>query len=134
MMELWPVKLPEGINDVCFIPPLVLAYIGDAVFELYVRTKLLGEGELKVSSLHHRAVEYVKAKGQADFLHRLEDMLTPEEKDIVRRGRNAKSVTVPKNAEVADYRLATGFEALIGYLFLKGETLRLSEILARLDT
>lgn len=113
------------------LPPLVLAYVGDAVFELYVRLHLVNEGIVKVDKLHHRASSWVKAVAQANFLHQLEDLLTEEEKNIVRRGRNTKS-HVPKNVGVSEYRLSTGFEALVGYLFLSEEETRLEEIITYL--
>lgn len=109
--------------------PLVLAYIGDAVFEVYVRTLLVHKGNLPVHLLHRSSIQYVKAKAQSDVIHDLMDKLTPEEQDVVRRGRNAKSGTIPKNADVTEYKYATGFEALIGYLYLNREQARLLEIL-----
>ncbi len=111
------------------LSPLVLAYIGDAVYELYVRLSLVSRGNLKVKQLHKESISLVNAGAQAGFLHRLESILTEEEKAIVRRGRNVKGTHVPKNADVIDYRLSTGFEALIGYLFLIGQEDRLQEIM-----
>ncbi|MGI6605719.1 MAG: Mini-ribonuclease 3 [Peptococcia bacterium] len=112
------------------LPPLVLAYIGDAVYELYVRTHLVAQGKLKVNMLHHASTALVNAGAQARFVHLLEDVLTDEEKGIVRRGRNVKTNHVPKNADMIDYHLSTGFEALIGYLFLAGQEERLEQIMA----
>ena len=109
--------------------PLVLAYVGDAVFEVFIRTMLVAKGEAPVYRLHGRSIGYVKAKAQSDIVHRLMDSLTPVEQDIVRRGRNAKSGTIPKNADVTEYRYATGFEALLGYLYLTNNLTRLQEIL-----
>lgn len=114
------------------LPPLVLAYMGDAVFEVYVRLYLVQKGIVKVDKLHRHATSLVKAVAQADFLHQLEDILTEEEKNIVRRGRNAKGTHVPKNVGVVEYRLSTGFEALIGYLFLANNKVRLQEIITYL--
>ncbi|MGI6145564.1 MAG: Mini-ribonuclease 3 [Peptococcia bacterium] len=114
------------------LPPLVLAYVGDAVYELYVRLHLVNKGMLKVDKLHHHATSLVKAVTQADFLHQLESVLTEEEKNVVRRGRNAKGAHVPKNVGVVEYRLSTGFEALIGYLFLSAQEQRLQEIISYL--
>jgi len=114
------------------LPALVLAYIGDAVFELFVRQYLINQGMVKVDKLHHHATSLVKAVAQADFLHQLEGMLTEEEKNIVKRGRNAKGTHVPKNVGVIEYRLSTGFEALIGYLFLSEDEVRLQEIITYL--
>jgi ribonuclease-3 family protein len=109
--------------------PLVLAYIGDAVYELYIRTLLVSEGKSTVHKLHSKAVDYVKAKAQSDILHRITDQLTPDEQDIVRRGRNAKSGTIPKNANVNEYKHATGFETLLGYLYIKKDYRRLLKLL-----
>ncbi|WP_218915180.1 Mini-ribonuclease 3 [Caldanaerobius polysaccharolyticus] len=114
------------------MPPLALAYIGDCVYELYVREKLLSSGITSVRQLHDKAISYVNAKGQAERLKKIMDLLTEEERDIIKRGRNAKSATVPKNANVLDYRYATGLEALIGYLYLSGNVNRLMFLLDRL--
>jgi ribonuclease-3 family protein len=116
-------------TDVLNLQPLVLAYVGDAVYEAYIRTMLVATKKANVHNLHKMSVKYVKAKAQADILHRLNDQLTAEEQDVVRRGRNAKSASVPKNAEVSDYRYSTGFEALIGYLYLMKNMPRLLELL-----
>ncbi|MGF7186332.1 ribonuclease-3 family protein [Desulfitispora alkaliphila] len=110
--------------------PLVLAYVGDAVYELYVRTHLLEQGAVKMNELHKTAVKYVKATAQANILKQLEGELSEEEYRIVKRGRNAKS-QVPKNTEVVDYRYSTGFESLIGYLHLNEDKERLNEILEK---
>ncbi|MCR4436836.1 MAG: ribonuclease III domain-containing protein [Clostridiales bacterium] len=109
--------------------PLLLAYMGDAVYELYVRTLIVSEENAPVHRLHKRSTDFVKAKAQSDIIHRLMDSLSPEELDIVRRGRNAKSGTIPKNANVTEYKYATGFESLIGYLYLKKDYSRLMRIL-----
>ncbi len=111
------------------IPSLVLAYIGDAVFELYVRMYLVEKGTAKVDRLNREASSLVRASSQADFLHRLEPLLTEEERDVARRGRNAKPGTVPKNADLVQYRISTGFEALLGYLFLGQKEKRLKFLL-----
>ncbi|MDS1030397.1 ribonuclease III domain-containing protein [Bacillota bacterium LX-D] len=110
------------------ISPLALAYIGDAVLELYVRTFLVNQGSFKVNALHKKAVKFVNAVTQASLLRKIEESLTMEELAIAKRGRNAKSGHVPKNAEVIDYRYSTGLETLIGFLFLKGRTDRIAEI------
>ncbi len=115
--------------DVRMIHPLVLAYIGDTIYDLFVRTYLVMAYDAPVSQLHVKAINFVRAKGQADTLRHIENLLTREELDIVRRGRNAKSATMPRNAAVADYRLATGFESLLGYLYLTGKEERLFEIM-----
>lgn len=107
--------------------PLVLAYIGDAFFALYVRNRLLNYEQGRVRVLHNFSAKMVSATSQANALRLLEPELNDAEIDIVRRGRNAKS-TVPKSASVADYRYSTGFEALLGYLYLNKDYERLSEI------
>ncbi|MGE4284721.1 MAG: Mini-ribonuclease 3 [Clostridia bacterium] len=109
--------------------PLVLAYIGDAVYEMYIRTMLVKKGNMPVHKLHRQATLFVKAKAQSDMIHRIESYLTEEEHTVFKRGRNAKSGTVPKNADLNDYRHATGFEALLGYLYLSKKTKRLIEII-----
>ncbi|WP_094551892.1 Mini-ribonuclease 3 [Petroclostridium xylanilyticum] len=109
--------------------PLVLAYIGDAVYELYIRTMLVKKGNAPVHRLHKQATLFVKAKAQSDIIHKIETALTEEELLIFKRGRNAKSGTVPKNADVNEYRHATGFEALLGYLYLAKNNQRLKELL-----
>ena len=107
--------------------PLVLAYVGDSVFDLFVRTSLIGCG--KAGRLHLLSADRVCARAQADVIKNLLPGLSAEEAGIFTRGRNAKTPTVPKNAEVADYHMATGFEALVGYLFLTGNDDRLREIM-----
>jgi len=111
------------------LSPLVLAYIGDAVYELLVRQCLVGMGPDKMHRIHKEAVRYVRAETQAKILHVLEERLDPKERDIVRRGRNAKSGHTPKSASVIDYRYSTGFESLVGYLYLTGNEKRLREII-----
>jgi len=120
--EFNKIEKPELLN------PLVLAYIGDAVFEVYVRMHIAKQGAIKPNALHKASIGFVCAKAQANILEKIEEELTEEELNIVRRGRNANSNTIPKNASVADYKKATAFEALIGYLFLKNDISRLKEI------
>jgi len=115
--------------DVMNLNPLVLAYIGDAVYEVYIRTMLVINNKTNVNMLHKMSVKYVKAKAQSDIVHRIMDKLTQDEQDAVRRGRNAKSATAPKHADITDYRYSTGYEAMIGYLYLTNNTERLIEIL-----
>lgn len=117
------------ISNVGLINPLVLAYIGDSVFEIYVRTKVVNDGMLKTNKLHKLSTEFVKAKAQAEALVRITENLTEDELNIVRRGKNANSNTIPKNADIADYKKATALEALIGYLFLSNKIERLNEII-----
>jgi ribonuclease-3 family protein len=116
-------------NNLNLINPLVLAYIGDAVFEIYVRTKVVDDGMIKTNKLHRLSIEHVKAKAQAEALVKIFKNLTEEELNIVRRGKNANSNTIPKNAEIADYKKATALEALVGYLFLADKFERLDEII-----
>ncbi|MDD4801317.1 MAG: ribonuclease III domain-containing protein [Syntrophomonas sp.] len=106
------------------VSPLVLAYIGDAVFELLVRTNTISAGRHRMHDIHLKTVQTVKAETQARFIRQIADNLNEEEQNIVRRGRNTRS-TPPKNADMQKYRLSTGFEALIGYLYLKGDEERL---------
>lgn len=108
---------------------LTLAYIGDTVYDLYVRQKLIENGDRHMHDIHKDATKIVCAAAQAKSVHNIEELLTEEEKGILKWGRNAKSGTVPKHADVVDYRWATGFEALLGYLYLKGQLQRLEEIL-----
>ena len=110
---------------------LVLAYLGDSVYELYVRTKLVDETKLKPHALHIEAIKHVKAQAQAETLKKIFDELTEKEQDVVRRGRNAENHHLPKNANVQDYMYATAFEALLGYLYLTKQDTRLKEILAK---
>ena len=116
------IERPELLN------PLVLAYIGDAVYEVYVRIYIAKSGNLKTNELHKASISFVCAKAQADTLDKVVGELNSEELNIVRRGRNAHSNTIPKNASILDYKKATAFEALIGYLFLKNDIKRLEEI------
>ena len=109
--------------------PLVLAYIGDAVYEVMIRARVINRGSMQVNKMHKRASELVKAETQARFYKLLEARLTPEEQSVYRRGRNAKSATMPKHATMRDYRMATGFEALIGYLYLTEQMERMAELL-----
>ncbi|MCI8376300.1 MAG: ribonuclease III [Lachnospiraceae bacterium] len=117
--------------DVRTYSPLVLAYIGDGIYELVVRSLLVGQGNAQAAKLHKRASALVNAGAQSAMLERIKGELTEEELKVFRRGRNANSPTMAKHASVSEYRRATGFEALMGYLYLTGQTGRLLE-LARL--
>ena len=123
------IKREKDITDAKLLSPLVWAYIGDSVYELYIRTKLVNKSNAKPHKLHIESIKYVKAKAQADILKSIMDELTEEEKDIVRRGRNTENHHVAKNSNVADYSQSTAFEALIGYLYLTKQDERLEEIL-----
>ncbi len=118
------------IKDMKDYPPIVLAYLGDAVFELLVRTSMVTGGKRKIKEIHLDTVQIVNAESQAKVLREVFDDLSDEEKDIVRRGRNAKS-TPPRHTDNGDYRMSTGFEALLGYLYLKGNTLRIEELVEK---
>ncbi len=109
-------------------PPLVLAYMGDAVFESHIRTHLIEKHRGNVNKLHRFATRYVKASAQAATVHAIRGILSDKEWGIVKRGRNQKSNTIPKNAALSDYKYATGFEALIGYHHLHGNFDRIKEI------
>lgn len=114
--------------DIRTYSPLTLAYIGDGIFELVIRSVIVGKGNTKASQLHYQTSHIVKAETQAKIIEALEEELTQEETDVYRRGRNAKSPTMAKNASMADYRKATGFEALMGYLYLKDDFPRMVEL------
>ncbi len=117
--------------DVKQIKSLALAYMGDAIYEVYIREYLLRKGQVNPHNLHDHAVSFVSAKAQAKAIHYLIDHveLTEEEIGVIRRGRNAKSGSVPKNTSVTTYRYSTGFEALLGFLYLKEEKERLAELI-----
>ena len=128
-MELIEELITKSETEINMMSPLTWAYVGDCVFELYIRTKLINETKLKPHELHKKAINYVKAKSQAEMLHNIHDSLTEEEKDIVRRGRNAENHHLPKNANIQEYMYSTAFEALIGYLFLCKKEERVKEII-----
>lgn len=122
-------------KDARLLNPLQLALIGDAVYELAIRNHILANNmELSAHKIHVKAIGFVKAKSQSIIMHSIEEELTEEESYIFKRGRNAKSATVPKNADVRDYRMATGFEALIGYLHLTGNYDRINYIINKAVT
>ena len=116
-------------EDVDMLSPLVWAYVGDSVYEMFIRTKLVNISNAKPHKLHIESIKYVKAKAQADILKKIQEDLTEEEKNIVRRGRNTENHHVAKNANVADYAQSTAFEALIGNLYLSKKYEMLKEIL-----
>ncbi|SES19751.1 ribonuclease-3 family protein [Gracilibacillus ureilyticus] len=118
------------MNKAKELKSLALAYIGDAIYEIYIREYLIEKGNVKVQALHQHAVHFVKATSQAKVIQAwLEDgILTEEEQAVVRRGRNAKS-SVPKNTSVQAYRYSTAFEALLGYLYLDGQKERLTQLI-----
>lgn len=123
-----PKRIEEEVN---FLNPLVWAYIGDSVYELFIRTNLVNNSNEKVHKLHVNAVKFVKAAGQAKILKAIEKELTEEEQNIVRRTRNTQNHHIAKNATPAEYSYATAFEGLIGYLYLNKRDERLKYILSR---
>lgn len=115
-------------QDIRTYSPLTLAYIGDGIYDLVIRSIVIGKGNTHASQLHKKTSSMVKAKAQSDMIETLLPELTEEEEAVYKRGRNAKSPTMAKNASMSDYRRATGFEALMGYLYLKDEFERLVQL------
>ena len=113
---------PEGYS------PLTLAYIGDSIYDLVIKTKVISEGNKQVKKLHQETSSMVQASAQSEMMRVLQPLLTEEEHAVYRRGRNAKSVSPAKNQSLTDYRRATGFEALMGYLYLKKDWKRLLDL------
>ena len=120
-------ELPE--QDIRSYSPLTLAYIGDAIYDLYISTIIVKRGNTQPSKLHKRASALVKAETQADMVNVLEPHFTPEEEAVFKRGRNAKSYTTAKNATTGEYRRATGFEAVVGYLYLTKQYNRIIDLI-----
>lgn len=125
MKKAW--KLPD--TDIKSYSGLTLAYIGDAIYELIIRTYVVEHGNAPVNKLHKQVIKLVQASAQAKLYHSIQDMLTEEEEAIYKRGRNAKSFTSAKNADIVEYRISTGLEALFGYLYLTDQTVRLLELI-----
>ena len=134
-METYLMQMKELFHledqDIRSYSPLTLAYIGDGVYELIIRTILVKKGNCPVNRLHKKASSLVKAAAQSAIIEKIEEELTQEEHDIYRRGRNAHSPTMAKHATMADYRRATGFEALMGYLYLKEDYERLITLIRK---
>ena len=122
-------KLEKETEKPALYSPLALAYMGDCVYEMYVRHHLLAQGNFSSNKLHQAAMKYVCAEAQSAFMEELEPLLSEEEEAVYKRGRNAKSPTVPKHAELIDYKRATGLEALLGFLYLEGREERINEIM-----
>lgn len=118
-----------GEVDLRTYSPLTLAYIGDAVFEIIIRTLIVEKGQRAANTLHKHTTKIVCAQAQAKMIDAVYGSLTEEEQDIYRRGKNTKIHSSAKNASLSDYRKATGFEALCGYLFLKDDTVRITFII-----
>ena len=121
--------------DINTINIISIAYLGDAIFEVYIRELLIKKGIAKVEDLTKEATKYVSAKGQATILKNLldENYFTDEELDIIKRGRNYKRSSHPKHTDIITYKYSTGFEALIGYLYLSNKQERLSQILNKIE-
>lgn len=119
-----------GIKDVDIrtYSPLTLAFIGDGIYDLIIRTMIVGRGNTKASQLHQHTSHLVKAHSQSVMIEYMLPHMTEEEEAVYKRGRNAKSPTMAKNATMADYRRATGFEALMGYLYLSDQFERIMEL------
>jgi len=129
-------KLIENLNfdtdkncDPILLHPSVLAFVGDSIHNLFIRCYLISKYPSNVNKYHKLSVNYVSAHAQSDTLHKIFENLSEKEKYIIKRGRNIKSASSPKNAEITEYKHATGFEALLGYLYYAKETDRLMEIL-----
>ncbi|MBQ9863692.1 MAG: ribonuclease III [Lachnospiraceae bacterium] len=132
MDELYKkIKEEYGLSDVNpnELAPLILAHIGDAIYEVVIRTITLSKGNRAIEKVHKDATKYVNAKAQAEIIEKIQPLLTEEELNIYKRGRNAKSNTKAKNASITDYRKATGFEALMGYLYLLNKTDRMLNLI-----
>ncbi|WP_099468577.1 Mini-ribonuclease 3 [Konateibacter massiliensis] len=121
--------LPEV--DMRTYSPLVLAYIGDGIYDVIIRTIVVAHGNSQPNKLHKKTSRLVKASAQSAMIEAIKEDLTEEEMKVYKRGRNAKSPTMAKNASMADYRRATGFEALMGYLYLQGEMERMIELIKK---
>jgi len=122
-------KLPLSHTDAVMTPVLVQAYLGDTLYDLYVRTRLALASDATAGQLHRSAIRFVCAEGMARSLMAIEPMLTEGEQAVMRRGRNAKTATTPKHASKTAYHWATGFEALLGYLYLTGQEARAGAIM-----
>lgn len=129
LLESWPIKVKKRWQEVNI---LTLAYLGDAVYELWVRKHLLEQGMERVEEIHKAAVRYVQAKSQAGLVRSLLPELNEVETDVVLKGRNAKS-HYPRNVDVVTYKHATGFEALVGYWYFTDQKRRMNSILEKID-
>lgn len=122
-------KFGIKMKDIRTYSPLTLAYIGDGIYDLVIRSMVVGEGNTQVNNLHRHTSQIVKAHAQSEMIGALLPELTEEELAVYKRGRNAKSANIAKHATVGDYRRATGFEALIGYLYLEDRMERMMELI-----
>ncbi len=125
------IKETMGLRDIDITDysPLTLAYLGDGIYEVIIRTLIVDQANRQVSKIHKSASALVNAKSQAELIHLLMDRLSAEELAVYKRGRNAKAMTKAKNATMTDYRTATGFEALMGWLYLTGQSERMMELI-----
>ena len=126
------IQINKDEAEINQMSPLVWAYVGDCVYELYIRTYLVDTTKLNPHKLHIEAIKYVKAGAQADFLQNISEELSDEEKDIVRRARNTNNHHLPKNSSVQEYMYSTAFEALIGYLYLCKKYERVKELIEKI--
>ncbi len=124
-------SLPD--TDIKTYSPLTLAYIGDSIYDLIIRTLVVESGNAPVNKLHKQVTKQVQATAQAQLFHQIRDRLTEEEQAVYKRGRNAKSFTSAKNAGIVEYRTATGLEALFGYLYLTDRIDRILELIKPID-
>lgn len=129
ILEAVQEKFGCSTADIRAYSPLTLAYIGDAIYDLVIRTVVVERGNCSANKLHRKTIRYVNARVQAKIIDALESELTPEEEAVYHRGRNAKSYTAAKNASIIEYRKATGLEALCGYLYLQGRQERMLELI-----
>lgn len=123
------IEIIKDEADINQLSPLTWAYVGDCIYELYIRTYLVNTTNLKPHKLHIESIKYVKAGAQAKALKEIMDILSEEEKNIVRRGRNTENHHIPKNSSVEEYAYSTAFEALIGYLYLTKNINRVKEVI-----
>lgn len=129
LLDILKEQFGEEAADTRTYSPLTLAYIGDGIYDLVIRTLVVRHGNCQPNKLHRRTSSLVKAAAQSDMIDRIMEKLTEEELAVYKRGRNAKSYTMAKNATMKDYRKATGFEALMGYLYLEGKTERMVRLI-----
>jgi ribonuclease-3 family protein len=132
MLPALPARLDENPPDVSMLSPLVLAFVGDAVQEVYVRTALVMGARATAHTLHRQAVKFVSAAAQAKIAAAMMDFFDEEEQEVFRKGRNAKPARIPKNANIEDYHAATAFEAVLGYRYLKNDDDRLEALLEKM--
>lgn len=125
------IEITKNESDINQLSPLNWAYVGDCIYELYVRTYLINTTNLKPHKLHIETIKYVRASAQAKSLKKIMVILSDEEKEIVRRGRNTENHHIPKNSTVEEYAYSTAFEALIGYLYLTNKLNRVKEIIEK---